>query len=119
MIVNQLTEQIAFTTADGSTIRSLLDLTNAPVMNQSLAEASLLPGGATARHYHRVSEEIYFILEGAASMEINGESREVCPGDAILIAPGDWHQIRSLGPEPLRFLCCCAPSYSHNDTFFE
>jgi len=119
MIVNQLTEQIAFTTADGSTIRSLLDLTNAPVVNQSIAEASLVPGGATDRHYHRVSEEIYFILEGAASMEINGEVREVGPGDAILIAPGDWHRIRSLGPEKLRFLCCCAPSYSHNDTFFE
>ena len=119
MIVNQLTDQIPFTTADGSTIRSLLDLTNAPVVQQSLAEATLEPGVATDRHYHRLSEELYFILEGSATMEIDGEIREVGPGDAILIAPGQWHQIRSTDTGKLRFLCCCAPPYSHDDTFFD
>ena len=48
-----------FATADGSTIRSLLDLSTAPVRSQSLAEATLEPGAATERHYHRESEEIY------------------------------------------------------------
>ena len=119
MIVNQLAAQNAFTTADGSTIRSLLDLSNAPVLKQSLAEASLAPGVGTDRHYHRDSEEIYFILEGTAMMEINGATRAVVPGDAILISPGDWHQIHSTGSEELRFLCCCAPPYSHDDTYFE
>ena len=33
-------QQVPFTTKDGSTIRSLLDLSNAPVVNQSLAEAT-------------------------------------------------------------------------------
>lgn len=89
MIVNQLSAQKPFTTADGSTIRSILDRTNAPVIHQSLAEASLAPGGATERHYHRESEEIYFILEGTGLMEINGEQRTVGPGDAILIPPGN------------------------------
>jgi mannose-6-phosphate isomerase-like protein (cupin superfamily) len=119
MIVNQLTEQRAFTTADGSTIKSLLDRTNAPVVRQSLAEAALEPGSATTRHYHRLSEEIYFILEGEACIEINGETRDVTRGDAILIPPGDWHQIRATETSALRFLCCCAPPYSHDDTYFE
>ncbi|MBP6785483.1 MAG: cupin domain-containing protein [Verrucomicrobiales bacterium] len=118
MIVNQLSAQKPFTTADGSTIRSILDRTNAPVIHQSLAEASLAPGGATERHYHRESEEIYFILEGTGLMEINGEQRTVGPGDAILIPPGEWHQIRCPDIDGIRFLCCCAPPYSHEDTFF-
>jgi mannose-6-phosphate isomerase-like protein (cupin superfamily) len=112
-------EAVPFTTADGSTIRSLLDLSVAPVRNQSLAEAELLPGAATTRHFHRASEELYYLLSGTGSMEIDGESREVGPGDAILIPAGAWHQIRCLGPGPLRFLCCCAPPYSDADTFFE
>jgi len=37
MTINQLSEQAPFTTKDGSTIRSILDKTNAPVQNQSLA----------------------------------------------------------------------------------
>jgi mannose-6-phosphate isomerase-like protein (cupin superfamily) len=119
MIIQPRDAQIPFTTADGSTIRSLLDRTNAPVENQSLAEANLPPGGATQRHYHRISEEFYYLLEGRGTMEINGETREVGPGDAILIPAGAWHQIRSLEEvDILRFLCCCAPPYSHDDTYF-
>ncbi len=38
-------------------------------------------------------------------------------GDAILIPPGAWHQITAT--ESLKFLCCCAPPYSHEDTYFE
>ncbi|NWK55200.1 cupin domain-containing protein [Verrucomicrobiaceae bacterium N1E253] len=116
MIIQQLDQQEAFTTADGSTIRSILDATNAPVKNQSLAEASLALGGKTDRHYHKLSEEIYFILEGRASMEVGGVFQTVGPGDAILIPPGAWHQIEALSE--LRFLCCCAPVYSHEDTYF-
>jgi hypothetical protein len=41
MIVQKLNQQAPFTTKDGSTIRSILDRTNAPVQNQSLAEARL------------------------------------------------------------------------------
>ena len=116
MEVRNREKQKSFTTKDGSTIRSLLDQSNAPVRNQSLAEASVSPGRVTERHYHKLSEEFYYILEGRGTMEINGTVRDVVPGDAILIPAGSWHQIRA--SEPLRFLCCCAPPYSHDDTWF-
>jgi mannose-6-phosphate isomerase-like protein (cupin superfamily) len=117
MTINPLSQQVPFTTKDGSTIRSILDRTNAPVQNQSLAEAALPTGAATERHYHKLSEEFYFILEGRGRMEIDGDTREVGPGDAILIPAGAWHQITA--QEPLRFLCCCAPPYAHEDTYFQ
>ena len=117
MTVLPLDAQPPFRTKDGSTIRSILDRTNAPVQNQSLAEARVPAGSATQRHYHKLAEEFYFILEGRGTIEIDGELREVSPGDAILIAPGAWHTI--VAAEPLRFLCCCAPPYAHEDTYFE
>ena len=107
-----------FTTKDGSTIRELLGLTTAPVRSQSLAEATLEPGQATERHYHAETEEIYYLVEGSGEMELDGDRRTVSPGDAILIPPGAWHQITA-GAERLRFLCCCAPPYRHEDTYFE
>jgi mannose-6-phosphate isomerase-like protein (cupin superfamily) len=117
MIVLNLADQKPFTTKDGSTIRSILDRTNAPVDKQSLAEATVPAGTATQRHYHKVSEEFYFILEGGGEMELDGARRQVGPGDAILIPAGCWHTITA--DETLRFLCCCAPPYSHEDTYFE
>lgn len=116
MEIRNREQQQPFTTKDGSTIRSLMDLSIAPVRNQSLAEASLPAGAATERHYHRLSEEIYYITAGCGVMEIDGETRDIAPGDAILIPPGAWHQIRAV--EPLTFLCCCAPPYTHADTYF-
>src|SRR5581483_279080 len=66
----------AFVTKDGSTIRELHH-TEA----QSLAEATLEPDEATERHYHRRSEEIYFVVKGSGRMEVDGETRMVRPGD--------------------------------------
>jgi mannose-6-phosphate isomerase-like protein (cupin superfamily) len=116
MTINRLSEQPPFTTKDGSTIRSILDLTNAPVKNQSLAEASLPAGCTIQRHHHKLSEEFYFVLSGSGVMEIDGETREVTVGDAILIPPNAWHQITAR--EALSFLCCCSPPYAHEDTYF-
>ena len=117
MIVQNIDDQAPFTTKDSSTIRSILDRTNAPVQNQSLAEARLPQGAATQEHYHKISEEFYFILEGAGEMRIDGDQRTVGPGDAILIPAGAWHTIAATSD--LRFLCCCAPPYTHEDTYFE
>ena len=117
MEIRNLEAQVPFTTGDGSTIRSILDRANAPVQQQSLAEARLEAGQATQRHHHKRTEEIYFILEGQAEMEVDGDVREVRPGDAILLPPGAWHVIRA--QTPLRFLCSCAPPYSHEDTYFQ
>ena len=117
MEIRQLSDQPAFVTKDGSTIRSILDRSNAPVEQQSLAEATVPAGTTTERHYHKLSEEFYFLLEGEGTMEVDGENREVRPGDAVLIPAGAWHQITAT--KDLRFLCCCAPPYSHDDTYFE
>jgi mannose-6-phosphate isomerase-like protein (cupin superfamily) len=112
MELSSLANAAPFTTKDGSTIRELHH-----TRAQSLAEASLPAGGRTERHRHARSEEIYFVLEGEGELEIDGERRRVSPGDAALIPPGARHQIAALSE--LRFLCACAPPYSHDDTYFD
>jgi mannose-6-phosphate isomerase-like protein (cupin superfamily) len=117
--IRSLRDAAPFTTADGSTIRSLLDLGTAPVQHQSLAEATLPAGASTQRHYHRDSEEIYYVLEGSGVMELDSAHARVQAGDAVLIPPGAWHEIRADDGGHLRFLCACAPPYRHEDTYFE
>lgn len=116
MDVKNIDEIEAFTTKDGSEIRELLAHRNSCIRNQSLAEARLPAGAATAPHFHPATEEIYYVLEGSGEMRIDGDAREVGPGDAIAIPPGATHQIRNTGRQVLKFLCCCAPGYEHDDT---
>lgn len=118
MDIHNLDDAVPFTTADGSTIRSLLDATTAPVAHQSLAEATLAAGTATSRHYHRAAEEFYFLLEGSGEMEIDGDRARVGAGDAILIPAGAWHQLTADADCRIRMLCCCSPPYADTDTFF-
>jgi mannose-6-phosphate isomerase-like protein (cupin superfamily) len=117
--VRSRTQAEPFTTLDGSTIRVLLDARQGGAFKQSLAEATLAPGSATRRHYHGVTEEIYVLLEGSGEMEVDGDRVPVGSGDAVLIPPKAWHQIRADPESELRFLCCCAPAYRDEDTFFE
>ncbi len=108
----------AFITKDGSEIRELAGTPTGNSVNQSLAEATVPPGADTEEHYHRVSEEIYLFTSGSGRMKLGVEEAEVSAGDTIVIPPGVAHKLWNTGPEPLRLLCCCAPPYSHEDTFF-
>lgn len=115
MDIQNLDRVPAFQTKDGSEIRELLAHRNSCIRNQTLAEARVAPGAITALHHHVQTEEIYYILSGRGSIRVGEEWAEVGPGDAIAIPPGAKHQIRA-AQEELRFLCCCAPGYEHDDT---
>ena len=114
--LKRLQEQEAFVTKDGSVIRELLSHRNSAIRNQSLAEATIPAGQRTDAHYHRVTEEIYFITAGSGIMHLGSKSFSVSMGDAIAIPPGTVHCIEAHADQDLVLLCCCAPAYEHDDT---
>jgi mannose-6-phosphate isomerase-like protein (cupin superfamily) len=108
----------AFITADGSTIRELAGRAT-PVTaarHQSLAEASLDPGGETAEHYHPRAEQQYYFVAGEGLMRLDIDEASVAAGDCVVIPPGTPHKLWNTGAERLVLLCCCAPAYSDDDT---
>jgi mannose-6-phosphate isomerase-like protein (cupin superfamily) len=119
MDIQNLDRVPAFTTKDGSEIRELLAHRNSCIRNQTLAEARLPSGAATTPHQHVETEEIYYILEGRGLMRVGQQTATIGPGDAVAIPPGASHQITNTGAGMLRFLCCCAPGYEHEDTVLE
>ncbi len=117
MRIENLGRVEAFTTKDGSEIRELAGVPTGNSQNQSLAEATVPPGGETEEHYHRASEEIYLFTHGSGRLRLGGEESEVTVGDTVVISPGTAHKLWNTGDEPLRLLCCCSPPYSHEDTY--
>jgi len=106
----------SFITADGSSIRELAGPAWTRARNQSLAEATVEPGGATEEHYHPRTEELYYFVAGRGRMRLGGEEAEVRVGDCVVIPPGTAHKLFNTGTEKLVLLCCCAPAYSDDDT---
>jgi mannose-6-phosphate isomerase-like protein (cupin superfamily) len=114
--IDNVHEVQSFETLDGSQIREIAGRAVGTTLNQSLAEATVPPGGSTVEHFHRETEEIYFFMSGHGRMRLASDERDVRPGDAVVIAPGIRHKVWAGEDEPLRFLCCCAPAYTHEDT---
>jgi quercetin dioxygenase-like cupin family protein len=57
--------------------------------------------GATIGAHTNDKDEIYYILTGKGELTLQGETREVGPGDAILTRKGDSHALKQLGREDL------------------
>ncbi len=105
-----------FVSLDGSEIREWAGPVSSPARNQSLAEATIPPGGATTEHYHRTSEELYLVSAGQGRLLMDGEERLIGEGDCALIPPGTRHKVFNVGAGPLRIVCACSPAYSEEDT---
>jgi mannose-6-phosphate isomerase-like protein (cupin superfamily) len=105
-----------YTTKDGAIIRELMHPEVQGNSNQSLAEATITKGTATALHRHKRSEEIYHFTAGKGQMTLGDKIFEAAIGDTVCIPPGTLHRLQNTGRESLKLLCCCAPPYSHDDT---
>lgn len=66
----------------------------------------LEPGESTGGpdNAHPEADQWLYVVGGAAEVVVDGEDIEVAPGELLLIAAGEPHEVRSVGEEPLRTL---------------
>ncbi len=89
--------------AEGCQVRWLLgERDGAP--NFAMRQFEVAPGGFTPRHMHDYEHEVFVLAGQGVVVEGNAE-HPLQPGDVVYVAPGDVHQFRNTGGEPLRFLC--------------
>lgn len=66
-------------------------------------------------HYHKKTEEVYYILKGRGALVLDGEHVPVGPGDVVLIRPGVRHH--SEGEIEVLIVCC--PPFEDSDCWFD
>ena len=66
-------------------------------------------------HYHKTLTEIYVVLEGEGSMELDGELIPIRPMTSILIKPGCRH--RAVGR--MTILNVVIPAFDPADEWFD
>lgn len=64
----------------------------------------LPPGTSIGYHGHEQNEEVYVVLEGQGRMTVNGEERDVKPGDVILNKPNWSHGLENSSDSIVRLL---------------
>ncbi len=79
----------------------------------SIAQARVAPGVTTRWHRLYKTAERYCIISGRGKVEVGTQlSREVNPGDIVLIPPMCRQRITNIGSVDLVFLAICTPRFS-------
>jgi len=72
------------------------------------------PGGAEKRHRHRHARQFFYVLDGAAAIEIDGVRHELAAGQGLHVPPGAAHRFRNESNADVHVLVVSVPK-SHGD----
>jgi len=67
------------------------------------------PGEDSGREEKHTGDQIIYIVEGVAEIELDGEKSDMTPGDAVVIPKGARHQVRNRGIESVFLITFYAP----------
>ncbi len=84
----------------------------------SIASGSLESKQEALEHYHKKSEEVYYVLSGSGSARVGDSEGEIKTGDAVHIPIGAVHALENTGEDKLHILAIMSPAYQDEDTFF-
>ena len=103
---------------DGVFIYELLNDNELKSLRFSLA-IGVLPVGREARlHYHKASEEIYYVMDGIGIARLGNMSAPIKRGSVIQIPPLTTHALKNNGNSQLEILCLSSPTYKDEDFIF-
>jgi mannose-6-phosphate isomerase-like protein (cupin superfamily) len=80
----------------------------------TVIQESMPPGTSETRHFHRKSQQYFFVLKGEATLEVDGSVLVVREQEGVAVPPGAMHQIQNLTQDALHFLVTSEPP-SHGD----
>lgn len=58
-------------------------------------------GDSNNRHWQREQEELYYVMEGTITMEVDAEEIELGEGEFVVVSPDAWRQITALEPSTI------------------
>jgi mannose-6-phosphate isomerase-like protein (cupin superfamily) len=75
---------------------------------------TVVPGGDTGAHYHRLRDELWIVLDRGLTIEIGNRTLEPEPGDELQVPAEEPHRIRC-GPESSGRVLQIAFGYASED----
>jgi mannose-6-phosphate isomerase-like protein (cupin superfamily) len=87
--------------------RKIIDEGEGPIRSYAYTPAH---DGELPYHCHSDSVEIHLIVEGSATMVVDGEEFPIAAPDIIVVEPGEFHSIRRDGSAPFHLLAVVSPN---------
>jgi quercetin dioxygenase-like cupin family protein len=71
--------------------------------------ATVPPGLGAPTHRHEVDEELFFVVEGELTVDLDGRTHRLSAGDSCHIPVGSVHAFRNESQSDTRFLALVTP----------
>ncbi|KEO85247.1 cupin domain-containing protein [Tumebacillus flagellatus] len=76
----------------------------------SVIQERMPAGAAEIRHYHEVSRQFFYVLQGRLTLEVEGEVAVLGVQEGLEVAPHRPHQARNDSLEDVEFLVISQPT---------
>ncbi|NWF57029.1 MAG: cupin domain-containing protein [Syntrophaceae bacterium] len=98
----------------GTMNRRLIGPDNVGAHNLEVVLGVIQKGPGALPHAHPNLEQVCYLLEGRARVEVAGYTREIGPGDCCFFPPGEPHRFAAVSEEPVKVLVIYSPPYLEN-----
>lgn len=83
----------------------------------SATKVILDPFHTDRKHFHKCSDELYYVMKGSCILEINDMQYLLEEGGCILIEHGEQHFIKGLD-NMAELIVVCSPAWDEKDCFY-
>lgn len=80
----------------------------------SVIQECVPPGGSEVRHFHKASEQFFFVLSGIATLELDGVVHRLESQQGLHVPAGSPHQLKNEQSSNLSLVVTSTPP-SHGD----
>ncbi len=109
-----------FIAKDGALIFELFRNSGLKIKNMSVATGYLKPKQKALSHFHKKSEEIYYIINGFGKVRVGNKIEKIKKGCAVYIPVGAVHALENTSrAKKMKVLAICSPPYQDDDILFE
>lgn len=113
-------EKPPITALDGALIYELISPNERNRLDVALAVGFLPKGKRAIPHYHKISEEIYYVSSGSGKVRVSDETFEIKKGSVIYVPKNKVHALENKSDvDELHVLCVTSPAYTEEDFIFE
>jgi len=104
------------TALDGALIYELIPPDERERLDIALAVGFLPKGRKAIPHYHKISEEIYYVSSGVGQVRVDEEKFNIKKGSVIYVLRDKVHALENKSDsEELNIVCITSPAYKEED----
>ena len=98
----------------GTTTRRRVSPDTGGATRLEVVHGTIERGRGALPHAHPDMEQVCYLLDGRALVEVGGERFEAGPGDAVFFPAGVPHALAAVSVEPVKLLVIYAPPYGED-----